>query len=54
MSKRRNLIFGLVRGLAAICIALLVATVLIFICAEGGSFSQKLLYFFAFTLRYIH
>ncbi|QNL44391.1 ABC transporter permease [Oscillibacter hominis] len=42
MSKRRNLIFGLVRGLAAICIALLVATVLIFICAEGGSFSQKL------------
>lgn len=42
MNKKRSIIFSLVRGLAAILIALAVATVLIFICAEGAGFGEKL------------
>ena len=37
MNKKRSLMFTLVRGTAAILIALLVATVLIFISAEGAT-----------------
>ena len=36
MSKKRSLIFSIVRGLAAIFIALAVATLLIFICSDGS------------------
>lgn len=36
MSKKRSLLFSTVRGLAAIFIALAVATLLIFICADGS------------------
>lgn len=41
MSKKRSLIFSIVRGLAAILIALAVATLLIFICSEGASMGEK-------------
>ncbi len=36
MSKKRSLIFSVVRGCAAILIALAVATLLIFICSDGS------------------
>ena len=36
MSKKRSILFSIVRGLAAIFIALAVATLLIFICADGS------------------
>ena len=42
MTKKRELIFSIVRGLLAILIALLVATLLIFISANGESVSEKL------------
>ena len=42
MTKKRELMFTLVRGLLAIVIALAVATLLIFVSAEGGSLSEKL------------
>ena len=42
MNKKRSLMFTLVRGTAAILIALLVATVLIFISAEGATFGAKI------------
>lgn len=42
MTKKRQLIFTFVRGFVAILIALLVATALIFISAEGASFAEKL------------
>ncbi len=42
MTKKRQLLFSLLRTLLAIVIALLVATVLIFISAKGDSASEKL------------
>ena len=42
MTKKREITFTLVRGLVAIGIALLVATILIFISSTGASFSDKL------------
>lgn len=42
MTKKRQLMFSLVRGLLAIVIALAVAMLLIFISAEGDSFADKL------------
>ena len=42
MSKKRSLLFSVVRGALAIFIALAVATLLIFLSAEGGGFSEKL------------
>ena len=49
MNKKQSMLFGLVRGAAAILIALLVTTLLIFICADtpdgasfGAAFSAKL------------
>ena len=42
MTKRRQLKFTIIRGLVAICIALLVATILIFISAAGNTFADKL------------
>lgn len=42
MTKRRQIVFSLVRGLIAIAIALLVAMLLIFISASGDSFAEKL------------
>ncbi len=42
MTKKREIMFSLVRGLVAICIALLVAMLLIFISAGGDTFSEKL------------
>ena len=42
MTKKRELMFSIVRGLLAILIALLVATLLIFISANGDNFSEKL------------
>lgn len=42
MTKRRQIVFSLVRGLIAITIALLVAMLLIFISASGDSFAEKL------------
>lgn len=36
MSKKRNLVFSVVRGCAAILIALAVATLLIFVCSSGS------------------
>ena len=42
MTKKRQIVFSLVRGLVAICIALLVAMLLIFISAEGATFAAKL------------
>ncbi len=42
MTKKREIIFSLVRGLLAICIALFVAMLLIFISSEGAGFGEKL------------
>jgi hypothetical protein len=42
MTKRRQFKFTLIRSLLAILIALLVATLLIFISAEGATVSDKL------------
>lgn len=42
MTKKRQIMFSLLRGLVAIGIALLVATLLIFISADGANFSEKL------------
>ena len=42
MTRKRQLRFTIIRGLVAILIALLVATVLIFISAEGRTFMDKL------------
>ena len=42
MTKRREIGFTLIRGFLAIFIALLVATLLIFISAEGEGFGEKL------------
>ena len=42
MTKKRQILFTLVRGFVAILIALLVATLLIFISAKGEGFSAKL------------
>ena len=42
MTKQRQLRFTIIRSLVAILIALLVATVLIFISADGGSLAAKL------------
>ena len=42
MTKKRELMFSIVRGLLAILIALLVATLLTFISANGESVSEKL------------
>ena len=42
MTKRRQLKFTIIRSLVAICIALLVATLLIFISAGGDTFQEKL------------
>ena len=41
MSKKRSLLFSVVRGALAIFIALAVATLLIFICAEGETLAEK-------------
>ena len=41
MSKKRSLLFSVVRGALAIFIALAVATLLIFICAEGDTLADK-------------
>ena len=43
MTKKRQILFSMIRGLLAILIALLVATLLIFLSAEGGGFSEKTL-----------
>lgn len=42
MTKKRQILFSVIRGLLAILIALLVATLLIFLSADGSSFSEKL------------
>ena len=42
MTKRREIGFTLIRGFLAILIALLVATLLIFISAEGEGIGEKL------------
>lgn len=42
MTKKREITFKLIRGLIAILIALLVATLLIFISASGDTFADKL------------
>jgi simple sugar transport system permease protein len=42
MTKSRQIRFTIIRSLVAICIALLVATLLIFISAGGDSFQEKL------------
>ena len=42
MTKKRQLRFTIIRSLVAIFIALLVATLLIFISAEGSTFLEKL------------
>lgn len=42
MTKRRQFMFTVIRSLLAICIALLVATLLIFISANGDNFAEKL------------
>ena len=42
MNRKRSIVFSLVRGLAAILIALAVATLLIFISSEGESLAEKL------------
>lgn len=42
MSKRRNFMFNVVRSMAAISIAILVATVLIFISSTGSSFGARI------------
>ena len=40
MSKKRSLLFSVVRGALAIFIALAVATLLIFVCAEGETLAE--------------
>ena len=42
MTKKRQILFSVIRGLLAILIALLVATLLIFLSADGDSFAEKL------------
>ena len=42
MTKKRQILFSVIRGFLAILIALLVATLLIFLSADGGSFGAKL------------
>ena len=42
MSKKNSLKFSVVRALAALGIALLLAFILIFVSAEGGSFGAKM------------
>ena len=42
MTKKRQLRFTIIRSLVAILIALLVATLLIFISASGATFHDKL------------
>ena len=42
MTKKRQILFSMIRGLLAILIALLVATLLIFLSADGDSFAEKL------------
>ncbi len=42
MTKKRQFKFTLIRSLVAICIALAVATLLIFISASGNSFAERL------------
>jgi len=42
MTKRRQFTFTVIRSLLAICIALLVATLLIFISSNGDGFAEKL------------
>ena len=42
MTKKRQILFSAIRGLLAICIALFVAMLLIFISSDGDSFGQKL------------
>ncbi|MCR4657967.1 MAG: ABC transporter permease [Lachnospiraceae bacterium] len=42
MTKKRQIIFSFVRGVLAILIAILVAMLLIFISADGGTFSEKI------------
>lgn len=42
MTKKRQIMFSLLRGLVAIGIALIVAMLLIFISADGANFSEKL------------
>ncbi|MCR4656877.1 MAG: ABC transporter permease [Lachnospiraceae bacterium] len=42
MTKKRQIIFSFVRGALAILIAILVAMLLIFISADGGTFSEKI------------
>ena len=42
MTKKRQILFSAIRGLLAICIALFVAMLLIFISSDGASFGQKL------------
>ena len=41
MTKKRQILFSVIRGLLAILIALLVATLLIFLSADGDSFCSK-------------
>lgn len=42
MSKKASLRFSILRGFVAILISLFIASILIFISAEGGSFGEKL------------
>ena len=42
MTKKRQILFSVTRGLLAILIAILVATLLIFLSADGNSFAAKL------------
>ena len=42
MTRKREIRFIIIRSLVAICIALLVATLLIFISAGGDTFHEKL------------
>ena len=42
MSKKNSIKFTLIRGIAALAIALLVAFILIFVSAEGASFGDKI------------
>lgn len=42
MTKKREITFSIVRGLLAIAIALIVATILIFISSDGATFGEKI------------
>ena len=42
MTKKRQILFSVTRGLLAILIAILVAMLLIFLSADGNSFAAKL------------